>query len=145
VPIPNEYVAVRARLEPGRDGHPMLAIEDRRCSGCVACFGGARRPQPLADLLETSQLPVGASLELRWPVGAVTLASVILYGLPLLAMLAGAALCAAVAGPGDVPAVVGALAGLALGGLATGAARRRMASVLGQRLEVRSVADTDAL
>lgn len=143
--IPNEYVTVRARVERGRDGRASLALDERRCAGCVTCFGRASRSLALAELSETVQIPLGASVDCRWPVGAVTLAALTLYGLPLVAILAGATLGALVAGPDDLAAVVGALVGLVAGGLTTRGARRRVELALSRRLEVCGVADADAL
>lgn len=125
----HECLAVTARLEAGREGRLALVIDDPRCTDCVGCFWRAPNKLDLPDCLDLGAgqpLTPDRPVVLRLPVDAALVAALVLYGLPLAALLVGASLGAA---HGDGGAVVGAVAGL-------GAAALGM-RLLGARLERR--------
>ncbi|HET8699674.1 MAG TPA: SoxR reducing system RseC family protein, partial [Gammaproteobacteria bacterium] len=91
-----------------------------QCSGCSGFCAWGRRPAVgrLAALASPQPLEVGDAVEVRLPERVLLTASMLLYGLPLAALISGAAAGAAVAGT-DLGAAVGAVAASAAAWLLT--------------------------
>jgi len=110
----HDCLAVTARIEADRDGRKALVLDDRRCTGCVGCFWRAPERLDLGGLVDGRALAPGLAVVLRLPVATALAASMLLYGLPLAAILVGAYLGAA---HGDAVAVLGAVSGLGVAAL----------------------------
>jgi positive regulator of sigma E activity len=98
----------------------------RQCSGCAGSCLWRRLERARLDRLPTSQaFEPGTEVAVILPAKSVLVASLLLYGLPLTAILAGAAAGAAIAGS-DAGALIGALAGLAVAIAGFGLVRARL-------------------
>jgi len=98
----------------------------RKCAGCAgACRWIAVTRNGLPRRPGDPALAPGDLVEVTLPESRVLLGALAVYGLPLLGLLAGAAI-AALPGFGDAGILAGAVAGCAVAFLATTALRRRI-------------------
>ena len=110
-----------------------------RCRGCGgACFWYRFPEKRRARLGATGDLPVGAKVSVALPDRLLLLASMLVFGLPLLALLGGAAAGAA-ALDSDLGAALGALLGLLAAALAGLGLRRRAERAALERIAIRVV------
>ena len=131
-----ECLSVAARVDVDSDGRAVLAADPAACARCTTCFSSGR-----TERLDLEGFPGLASLRpsmrvtLRLPADLAVGAALLLYGLPLAAILCGAAL-GAWAGHSDVTAVIGGGLGLGAAALATHRARDRIERAVRDRLGV---------
>jgi positive regulator of sigma E activity len=86
-------------------------------------------------LASTHRLVVGEAVVVRLPERYLLLGSLLVYGVPLAALISGAAVGAALAGS-DLGAAIGAVAATAAAWLATPRLRRRIEELTLHRLEL---------
>jgi positive regulator of sigma E activity len=110
-----ESLVARGRVIAVHANNAVTVEYDRACPGCrcgrLFSSGGNR-----IELLPGSsrRYAIGRTLEIAAPAAELLRVSLWIYGLPWLALLLGTSL-GATFGPGDAAAVIGAVAGLALG------------------------------
>ncbi len=110
-----------------------------RCSGCGgACFWYRFPDKQHARLGARGDLPVGAKVSVAVPDRLLLLASMLVFGLPLLALLGGAAVGAALL-DSDLGAALGAVLGLFAAVLAGLSLRRRVERAALERIAIRVV------
>jgi positive regulator of sigma E activity len=98
----------------------------RQCAGCSgSCLWRRLKSARLDRLRVAGALDPGTEVSVTIPARRLLLASLLLYGLPLTAILAGAALGSAIQGS-DTGTLVGALTGLAVAVAAFGLVRARL-------------------
>jgi positive regulator of sigma E activity len=114
------------------------------CRGCEGVCMWRRLPSTQRAVFATPlRLAAGDLVVVALPERYVLLASLLVHGLPLAALLAGALAGFAATGA-DAGALVGGAAGIALGLLATPRLRRRLEGGTLRQLTVRRGAGTDA-
>jgi positive regulator of sigma E activity len=107
------------------------------CAGCAgACFWYRLPRSELLTLAARNPFPVGAAVTVTLPALHVLAGAAFVYGLPLVALLAGAAVAAATFAS-DFAAAAGAAAGLGAAVLVAGPLRRRLERATLRRLAVR--------
>jgi positive regulator of sigma E activity len=110
-----------------------------RCEGCSgACLWYRVPPSASLTIGATAAIPVGAAVMVTLPERYLLLGALLVYGLPLGALLTGSAVGAAVAQT-DLAAAAGAAAGLLGALLAAAPLRRRLERATLRRLGVRLV------
>jgi len=126
-----------------RSGQGYVTVElepPPRCPGCSgACLWYRVPPSEPLTLAATAAIPVGATVAVTLPDRYVLLGAALVYGVPLVGLLAGAALGAASFGS-DWAAAAGGAAALLLALLAASPLRRRLERATLHRLAVRLVA-----
>jgi positive regulator of sigma E activity len=129
-----EAVVIAARAN-GR-----IDLEFVPAAGCAGCAGTClwRRLQAtrIEHLDAGGGFRPGARVSVALPERRVLLASLVVYGLPLIALLLGAAAGAAAFGT-DLAVLAGAVAGVALALVASRPLGRRLERATLQRLEIR--------
>jgi positive regulator of sigma E activity len=111
-----------------------------RCKGCDgACLWYRVAPSDRLTLATGGSIPVGATVSVTLPERYVLVGAVLVYGLPLGALLAGGTVAAAVFGS-DAAAAAGAAAALVGALVAAAPLRRRLERATLRRLAVHPVA-----
>lgn len=111
-----------------------------RCAGCGgACLWYRIEPRAELTLAANGSIPLGTTVAVTLPDRYVIAAAVLVYGWPLAALLAGAAVAAAAFGT-DLAAAAGAAAALLAALLMAVPLRRRLERATLRRLAVRAVA-----
>ena len=132
--------AIGVVRQSDRDGVIVELAPPARCEGCSGACLWYRVPASERFTLRASgTLPVGASVAVTLPERYVLLGAVLVYGLPLGALLAGGAAAAAIFAT-DFSAAAGAAAALAASIAAAAPLRRRLERATLRRLAVRLVA-----
>ena len=110
-----------------------------RCKGCGgACLWYRVPPTEQLALAARTSIPVGATVAVTLPDRYLLLGAVLVYGVPLVALLAGAAVTAAVF-ESDLAAAAGAVLTLFAGLLVASSLRRRVERATLQHLDVTRV------
>lgn len=111
----------------------------RPCEGCSgACLWYRVSPQRELTLAANGAIPVGAAVSVSMPERYVLAGAGVLYGVPLAALLLGAAV-ATLAFGSDLAAAAGGAAALLAGVLAAAPLRRRLERGMSRQLAVRRV------
>lgn len=111
-----------------------------RCAGCAgACLWYRIRPRAELTLAARGSIPLGTTVAVTLPDRYVIAGAVLVYGWPLAALLAGAALASAAFGS-DLAAAAGAASALVAALLVAVPLRRRFERATLRRLAVRAVA-----
>ena len=111
-----------------------------RCEGCAgACLWYRIQPRAELTLAASGTIPLGTTVAVTLPDRYVIAAAVLVYGWPLAALLAGAAVAAAAFGT-DLAAAAGAASALLAALLMAVPLRRRLERATLRRLAVRAVA-----
>lgn len=122
------------------EGVTVEIAPPKRCEGCSGACLWYRVPRSeRLTLRAIGVLPVGAAVAVTLPERYVLLGAALVYGLPLGALLAGAAGGAALFGS-DLAAAAGAAAALAVSLVVAAPLRRRLEKATLKRLAVRLVA-----
>jgi positive regulator of sigma E activity len=110
-----------------------------RCAGCDgACFWYRRRAEAILSLPCDARLDVGAAVDVTLPERHLLLGAALVYGVPLVALLAGALVGTAWSGS-DLGAAAGAVVAVAGAAAAVVVLRRRLENAVLARLEIRPV------
>ncbi len=127
-----DAVVVAARA----GGRVELEFRPRLCAGCAGtCLWKRLESTRLEHVDASGSLAPGTAVSVSLPQRRVLAASALLHGLPLAAILAGAALGAAL-GQSDGATLIGALAGIAAAVAAARALRDRLERTTLERLVV---------
>ena len=110
-----------------------------RCAGCAgACLWYRIRPRAELTLAASGTIPLGTTVAVTLPDRFVIAAAVLVYGWPLAALLAGAAVASTAFGS-DLAAAAGAAAALVAALLLAVPLRRRLERATVRRLAVQAV------
>jgi positive regulator of sigma E activity len=125
--------------ESSRDRLTVELARPRPCEGCSgACLWYRMPPQERLELAANGAIPVGASVAVTLPDRYLVAGAALLYGLPLVSVLAGA-VAAVLAFGSDLAAAVGAAVALPAAFLAAAPLRRRLERATLRQLAVRHV------
>jgi positive regulator of sigma E activity len=126
--------------QSGADRVTVELSPPARCEGCAgACLWYRIQPRTELTLAASGTLPVGTIVAVTLPDRYVMVAAALVYGWPLVALLAGGAVAAATFGT-DLAAAAGAAASLVAALLAASPLRRRLERATLRRLAVSAAA-----